>query len=70
MLYEVITEQFLEQVALVADPDTIRDGEGTVRLMTMHTAKGLEFPVVVIAGCEDDILPHINSADSDSYNFV
>ena len=30
--------------------------------MTIHTAKGLEFPVVVIAGCEDDILPHINSA--------
>ena len=39
--------QFLEQVALVADPDTIRDGEGAVRLMTVHTAKGLEFPVVV-----------------------
>jgi DNA helicase-2/ATP-dependent DNA helicase PcrA len=54
--------QFLEQTALVADADTIRDGEGQVRLMTIHTAKGLEFPVVVLAGCEDDILPHINSA--------
>jgi DNA helicase-2/ATP-dependent DNA helicase PcrA len=54
--------QFLEQTALVSDPDTIRDGEGQVRLMTIHTAKGLEFPVVVLAGCEDDILPHINSA--------
>ena len=55
--------QFLEQVALVSDPDTIRDDEGTIRLMTIHTAKGLEFPVVVVAGCEDEILPHINSHD-------
>jgi DNA helicase-2/ATP-dependent DNA helicase PcrA len=59
-------DQFLEQVALVADPDTITDGEGTVRLMTVHTAKGLEFPVVVIAGCEDDIIPHINSRDDEA----
>ncbi|MCB1185195.1 UvrD-helicase domain-containing protein [bacterium] len=59
-------DQFLEQVALVSDPDTIRDDEGVVRLMTIHTAKGLEFPVVVIAGCEDDILPHINSAEDEA----
>ncbi|HPF70314.1 MAG TPA: UvrD-helicase domain-containing protein [Candidatus Krumholzibacteria bacterium] len=59
-------EQFLEQVALVADPDTIQDGEGTVRLMTVHTAKGLEFPVVIIAGCEDDILPHINAREDEA----
>jgi DNA helicase-2/ATP-dependent DNA helicase PcrA len=59
-------DQFLEQVALVSDPDTIQDDEGVVRLMTIHTAKGLEFPVVVIAGCEDDILPHINSQDDES----
>jgi DNA helicase-2/ATP-dependent DNA helicase PcrA len=59
-------DQFLEQVALVSDPDTIQDDEGVVRLMTIHTAKGLEFPVVVIAGCEDDILPHINSHDDDN----
>jgi DNA helicase-2/ATP-dependent DNA helicase PcrA len=58
--------QFLEQVALVSDPDTIVDGEGVVRLMTIHTAKGLEFPVVVVSGCEDDILPHINSAEDES----
>ena len=50
------------RLLLVADADTIKDGEGQVRLMTIHTAKGLEFPVVVLAGCEDDILPHINSA--------
>jgi len=58
-------DQFLEQVALVADPDKIKDGEGLVRLMTIHTAKGLEFPVVVITGCEDDILPHINSSEDE-----
>jgi len=58
-------DQFLEQVALVADPDKIKDGDGFVRLMTIHTAKGLEFPVVVITGCEDDILPHINSAEDE-----
>lgn len=58
--------QFLEQVALVSDPDTIADDEGVVRLMTIHTAKGLEFPVVMLAGCEDDILPHINSADDEA----
>ncbi len=54
--------EFLEQVALVSDPDTIADGDGAVRLMTIHTAKGLEFPVVVITGCEDDLLPHATSA--------
>jgi len=59
-------DQFLEQVALVSDPDTIVEGEGAVRLMTIHTAKGLEFPVVVITGCEDDIIPHINSQDDES----
>lgn len=59
-------DQFLEQVALVSDPDTIVDGEGSVRLMTIHTAKGLEFPIVVVTGCEDDILPHINSRDDEN----
>ena len=58
--------QYLEQVALVSDPDTITDGQGTVRLMTIHTAKGLEFPVVILTGCEDDILPHINSAEDEA----
>ena len=58
--------QFLEQVALVSDPDTIQDDQGNVRLMTIHTAKGLEFPVVVLTGCEDDILPHMNSHEEES----
>jgi ATP-dependent DNA helicase UvrD/PcrA len=59
-------EQFLEQVALVSDPDKIKSDEGVVRLMTIHTAKGLEFPVVVVTGVEDDILPHINSHDDEN----
>ncbi len=54
--------QFLEQVALVSDQDALRNGEGAVRLMTIHTAKGLEFPVVVVTGCEEDLLPHASSA--------
>jgi DNA helicase II / ATP-dependent DNA helicase PcrA len=56
--------QFLEQVALVSDQDTIEDGEGAVRLMTIHTAKGLEFPIVILTGCEDMLLPHVTVSDT------
>jgi DNA helicase-2/ATP-dependent DNA helicase PcrA len=52
---------FLEQVALVADADEIPDGEdhgGMVTLMTLHTAKGLEFPVVFLTGLEEGVFPH------------
>jgi DNA helicase-2/ATP-dependent DNA helicase PcrA len=55
---------FLEQVALVADADEIpdRDGSGgVVTLMTLHTAKGLEFPVVFLTGLEDGVFPHMRS---------
>lgn len=55
--------QYLEQVALVADADTISDDEGVVRLMTIHAAKGLEFPVVVVVGCEEELLPHVSNLD-------
>ena len=53
---------FLEQVALVADTDQI-DGtdDSRVLMMTLHSAKGLEFPVVFLAGCEEGIFPHIRS---------
>src|SRR6201996_5079679 len=56
---------FLEQVSLVADADQIPDGEqrgGQVTLMTLHTAKGLEFPVVFLTGMEEDVFPHQRSA--------
>jgi DNA helicase-2/ATP-dependent DNA helicase PcrA len=55
---------FLEQVALVADADQIpdaEDGDGVVTLMTLHTAKGLEFPVVFLTGLDDGVLPHQRS---------
>ncbi|GAA5030688.1 DNA helicase PcrA [Actinopolymorpha pittospori] len=55
---------FLERVALVADSDQIPDGEdngGVVTLMTLHTAKGLEFPVVFLTGLEDGVFPHQRS---------
>src|SRR5262249_55325189 len=52
---------FLEETALVADVDSLDDTAGAVTLMTLHAAKGLEFPVVVIAGLEDGLLPHERS---------
>jgi DNA helicase-2/ATP-dependent DNA helicase PcrA len=57
---------FLERVSLVADADEIPDDDdGVVTLMTLHTAKGLEFPVVFLTGMEDGIFPHIRSLGSD-----
>ncbi|MFE0687476.1 DNA helicase PcrA [Streptomyces xiamenensis] len=58
--------EFLERVALVADSDQIPDeaeGEdkGVITLMTLHTAKGLEFPVVFLSGMEDGVFPHMRS---------
>ncbi|ARF57012.1 DNA helicase PcrA [Streptomyces gilvosporeus] len=56
---------FLEQVALVADSDQIPDedeeGTGVITLMTLHTAKGLEFPVVFLTGMEDGVFPHMRA---------
>jgi DNA helicase-2/ATP-dependent DNA helicase PcrA len=59
-------EDFLEQVSLVADADEIPDNDeaadqGVVTLMTLHTAKGLEFPVVFLTGMEDGTFPHLRS---------
>ena len=52
---------FLQEIALVADADTRRDDEGLVTLMTLHNAKGLEFPIVFIIGCEEGVFPHSRS---------
>jgi DNA helicase-2/ATP-dependent DNA helicase PcrA len=60
--------EFLEQVSLVADADQIPDGEehgGMVTLMTLHTAKGLEFPVVFLTGLEENVFPHERSMGDD-----
>ncbi|WP_086693943.1 DNA helicase PcrA [Streptomyces recifensis] len=56
--------EFLERVALVADSDQIpdeEDGDGVITLMTLHTAKGLEFPVVFLTGMEDGVFPHMRA---------
>ena len=56
---------FLEQVALVADADQVPtddpEHQGVVTLMTLHTAKGLEFPVVFLTGLEDGVFPHLRA---------
>jgi DNA helicase-2/ATP-dependent DNA helicase PcrA len=54
-------EQFLEQVSLVADADEVDGDFSKVTLMTLHTAKGLEYPVVFIVGMEDGVFPHLRS---------
>jgi len=57
---------FLEQVALVTEGDEYEEGEPTVTLMTLHTAKGLEFPAVFIVGMEDGVFPHYRSMSDPS----
>ncbi|MFZ1994888.1 MAG: UvrD-helicase domain-containing protein [Solirubrobacteraceae bacterium] len=56
-------EEFLQGVALVADADTREDDEGLVTLMTLHNAKGLEYPIVFIIGCEEGVFPHSRALD-------
>ncbi len=56
--------EFLEDVALVADVDNYDPQADSITLMTLHSAKGLEFPVVFLAGLENGLLPHSNSQDS------
>jgi DNA helicase-2/ATP-dependent DNA helicase PcrA len=68
--FETQTDQptlsgFLEQVSLVADIDSLDAGSDAVTLMTLHAAKGLEFPVVFLVGMEECVFPHIRSMESD-----
>ncbi len=56
-------EQFLEDVALLSDSDTYEEQQDRVTCMTLHAAKGLEFSKVFVVGCEEGLLPHINSID-------
>jgi DNA helicase-2/ATP-dependent DNA helicase PcrA len=57
---------FLERIALVSDVDGYDPEKGAISLMTVHTAKGLEFPVVFITGLEEKIFPHARSIDDDA----
>ncbi len=56
-------EQFLQEISLKADGDSRRDDEGLVTLMTLHNAKGLEYPIVFVAGCEEGVFPHQRALD-------
>jgi DNA helicase-2/ATP-dependent DNA helicase PcrA len=68
--FEATTEDptlgaFLEQTALIADVDSLEESADSVVLMTLHSAKGLEFPVVFLAGLEEGVFPHSRSMQSD-----
>jgi DNA helicase-2/ATP-dependent DNA helicase PcrA len=56
-------EEFLQQIALVTDQDSLSEDEGLVTLMTLHNAKGLEFPIVFMIGCEEGVFPHSRALD-------
>ncbi len=63
---ENVLGEFLAQVALVSDVDDLEEGSSSVTLMTIHSAKGLEFPIVFLAGLEEGIFPHGRSLDDNS----
>ncbi len=59
---EDLLTAFLDHVALVSDTDSLKSKPG-ISLMTLHSAKGLEFPAVVVAGLEENVLPHFNAQE-------
>lgn len=59
-------DSFLTRISLVSDLDAVREGEDAVTLMTLHAAKGLEFPVVFLVGLEEGLFPHMRSLDSET----
>lgn len=61
---EATVEEFLQQVALFSEQDNLKSDEGIVTLMTIHNAKGLEFPVVFLLGMEDGVFPHMRSIEA------
>ncbi len=56
-------EEFLQQISLISDQDAITDDEGQITLMTLHNAKGLEFPIVFVIGAEEGVFPHSRSVE-------
>ncbi len=61
---DLTLEDFLASIALISEVDTLSDGDAVV-LMTLHSAKGLEFPIVFLTGMEEGIFPHSRSIDSE-----
>ncbi|HEX6714211.1 MAG TPA: 3'-5' exonuclease, partial [Thermoleophilaceae bacterium] len=61
---EPSVEEFLQQVALFSEQDNLKSDAGIVTLMTIHNAKGLEFPVVFLIGMEDGVFPHMRSIEA------
>ncbi len=57
---------FVERMALVADSDQLGSGEGAISLMTLHVAKGLEFPAVAVTGLEETVFPHRRALSDDA----
>ena len=57
-------EEFLQQIALFSEQDALSDESGIVTLMTLHNAKGLEYSVVFVIGCEDGVFPHSRAIES------
>ncbi len=62
----ILLRAYLESVALVADADAVDPSQGSVTLMTLHAAKGLEFKAVVMIGMEEGLLPHSRAFDSEA----
>ncbi len=60
---EASLANFLEQIALLSDADDRSDDQGLVTLMTLHNAKGLEYPIVFMIGCEEGVFPHSRALD-------
>jgi DNA helicase-2/ATP-dependent DNA helicase PcrA len=60
---EPAVAEFLQQIALIADADERDDDQGLVTLMTLHNAKGLEYPIVFMIGCEEGVFPHSRALD-------
>ena len=59
-------EQFLEEVSLIADIDNYKENKNCVTLLTVHAAKGLEWPIVFVSGCEEEIFPIANKFLTDA----
>lgn len=59
-------DSFLTRISLVSDLDAVKNSEDTVKLMTIHSSKGLEFPVAFIMGLEEGLFPHVRSLDNPS----